>query len=217
MFQYLKREICDDVLSQKGLYIPKAFVQEYSWTFERREYKKASVSEAYVGPCQLCMMDLFAKIVKDFSPLTISAKIFPSHRMFDRVLNKPLHNLSNSFILENCFILSFSIISPFHMRARSRNIYIMDRSLWRKLALTHSRKRQLQLCGLTVFPTALDSCRIEGRLYIYINIYILYIYIYIYIIYIYLQTARTYTPPVAERNQLTTNDTISLIINAIIS
>ena len=48
----------------------------------------------------------------------------------------------------------------------------------------------------------------------YIYIYILYIYIYI--IYIYLQTARTYTP-VSERNQLTTNDTRSLMINAIIS
>ena len=151
MFQYLKREICDDVLSQKGLYIPKTFVKEYSWTFEIREYKKASVSEAYVGPCQLSVMDLFAKIVKDFSPFTISAKIFPSHRMFDRVLNKPLYTLSNSFILENCFILSFSIICPFHMRT------------------------------------------------------------------IYLQTAHTYTPPVAERYQLTTNDTRSLIINAIIS
>ena len=129
---------------------------------------KASVPETNVGPCQLFMMDLFAKIFKDFQPFTISAKIFPSHRMFDRVLNKTLYTLSNSFILENCFILSFSImICPFYMRTRSRNIYIMDRSLWRKaLALAYSGKCQLQLfCGFTVFPTELDNCRTESFLY----------------------------------------------------
>ena len=153
--------------ARKDYIFQKHLCKNTAELLQEENVKKASVSEAYVGPCQLSMMDLFAKIVKNFQPFTISAKIFPSHRMFDRVLNKPLYTLCNSFILENCFILSFSITCPFHTRTRSRNIYIMDRSLWRKaLALAHSRKRQLQLfCGFTVFSTELDNCRTEGRLY----------------------------------------------------
>ena len=55
------------------------------------------------------MMDLFAKIVKDFQPFTISAKIFPSHRMFDKVLNK---------LYIPYPILSFwRIVSFFHSRS----------------------------------------------------------------------------------------------------
>ena len=140
-------------------------MQDTAELLQEENIKIASVPETNVGPCQLSMMDFFAKIVKDFQPFTISAKIFPPHRMFDRVLNKNLYTLSNYFILENCFILSFSImICPFHMRTRSRNICILDRSLWRKaLALAHSGKCQLQLfCGFTVLSTELDNCRTES-------------------------------------------------------
>ena len=91
--------------------------------FKQIKLKKFNVQEAYVGPCQLSMMDLFAKIIKEFYSFTVSAKTISSSRIFDRVLNKPLCTLSNSLILENCFILSFSImICPFHMRARSRKL-----------------------------------------------------------------------------------------------
>ena len=96
---------------------------------QEEKTKKVNVPETYVGFCQLSMMDLFAKIAKDFQSFTISEKTFSSHRIFDRVLNKPLYTFSNSLILENCFILSFSIMMcPFHMRARSWNIYIIDPS-----------------------------------------------------------------------------------------
>ena len=33
------------------------------------------ISMAYLGPCQLCKLELFAKLVNDFWPLTIFAKI----------------------------------------------------------------------------------------------------------------------------------------------
>ena len=48
---------------QKGLYIPKIFVQEYCWTFARREHEKGqcsrgvcrSLSIIYNGPfCENC-------------------------------------------------------------------------------------------------------------------------------------------------------------------
>ena len=112
------------------------------------------------------MMDLFAKIVKDFQSFTISAKTFSSHRIFDRVLNKPLYTLSNSLILENCFILSFSImICPFHMRARSRNIYIIDPSeekhLCRHFPISVSFSSVVSLFLLQIWITG------EDRFYIY--------------------------------------------------
>ena len=40
---------------------------------EEENIKKVSVPEAYLGPCQLPLMDLFAKIVKEIWPYTISA------------------------------------------------------------------------------------------------------------------------------------------------
>ena len=34
---------------QKGLYIPKTFVQEYNWTFARRGYEKGQCSRGVCG------------------------------------------------------------------------------------------------------------------------------------------------------------------------
>ena len=128
LFHFLNRKIYDYVLFYKRLYILKNICARIHLNFcKKRMSKKFSVPEVHVETCELSMMDLFAKIVKDFQPFTISPKTFSSHRMLDRVLTKPLYTLSNSLILENCFIFSLSImICPFHMRTRNQNIYIID-------------------------------------------------------------------------------------------
>ena len=130
LFHYLKEKSTTMCYSRKDYKFQKHLCKNTSELLQETNIKKVSVPEAYARSCQLSMMDFFAKIVKEFQPFTISAKTFSSHRMFDRVLIKPLYTLSNSIVLKNCFILSFSImICPFHMRRRSRNIYIIDRSL----------------------------------------------------------------------------------------
>ena len=52
--------------SRKNDIFQKHLCKNTSELLQEENIKKGSVPEAYVGPCQLSMMDHFAKIVKDF-------------------------------------------------------------------------------------------------------------------------------------------------------
>ena len=83
---------------------------------QEENIEKFSVPEAYLGPRQLLVIDFYANMVKDFWSYTISEKTFPSHQMFDRVVNAHLPPLSNSFILHLTSIMIFEFL----MGTRSR-------------------------------------------------------------------------------------------------
>ena len=46
---------------QKGLYIPKTFVQEYCWTFARREHEKGQCSRGVCRSLSIIYDGLFCK------------------------------------------------------------------------------------------------------------------------------------------------------------
>ena len=52
--------------SRKDYIFQKHLCKNTAELLQEENMKKVNVPEAYVGPCQLAMMDLFPKIVKDF-------------------------------------------------------------------------------------------------------------------------------------------------------
>ena len=74
-------------------------MQNTAGLMQEKNIEKVSVPEACLRPCQLFMVNFFAKIVKDFEQFVISERTLLLQQMFDRVLNTSLYTLSNSFIL----------------------------------------------------------------------------------------------------------------------
>ena len=52
--------------SRKDYIFQKPLCKNTAELLQEENIKKVSAPEAYVGPCQLSMMDLFARTVKDF-------------------------------------------------------------------------------------------------------------------------------------------------------
>ena len=69
LFYHSKWTIYHFMLSQKGLYIPKIFMQEYSWTYGGRDYRKSQYSRGVFRTLPVIYVGLFAKIVKSSSCL----------------------------------------------------------------------------------------------------------------------------------------------------
>ena len=68
MFHYSKWTI----YNWKGLFIPKTFVQEYSWIYAITEYRKIQCSRGMFRTLSIIYDGLFVKMVKKFGAYSIS-------------------------------------------------------------------------------------------------------------------------------------------------
>ena len=101
---------------RKGYLFQRHLCKNTDELTQEENIDKFSVPQVYLGPCQLTMIDFFAKMVKAFGRILFLKKTFPSHQMFNRVVNTHLPPLSNSFILHLTSIMTYQFL----MGTRSR-------------------------------------------------------------------------------------------------